>query len=144
MPKYQSPLPGTQPTMDNPPNLYALHHVSIIVSDTKRALGFYHKLLGLGIDASRPDLGYPGAWLNINGNQQIHLLEVPNPETGLTRPAHGGRDRHLALWSADLNTIAQRLQAAGIPISRSQSGRQALFCRDPDDNAVEIIQHLPV
>lgn len=122
-------------------SLFALHHVSIIVSDTKRSLQFYCDLLGLGVDTSRPDLGYPGAWLNINANQQIHLLEVPNPEQGLTRPAHGGRDRHLALWCDDLAAFAQSLEAAGINVSRSKSGRQALFCRDPDDNAVEIIQH---
>lgn len=124
-------------------NILALHHVSIIVSNTERSLAFYCGLLGLTLDPTRPDLGYPGAWININLNtsQQIHLLEVPNPELGLTRPAHGGRDRHLALWCDDLDAMAHHLESAGIAISRSKSGRQALFCRDPDDNAVEIIQH---
>lgn len=121
--------------------ILALHHVSIIVSDTATALGFYRDLLGLDVDDSRPDLGYPGAWLHINAAQQIHLLEVPNPESGLIRPAHGGRDRHLALWCDDLDQLAQRLKTANIAYSRSKSGRQALFCRDPDDNAVEIMQH---
>jgi glyoxylase I family protein len=124
-------------------SIFALHHVSIIVSDTGRALGFYRDLLGLTVDESRPELGYPGAWLDINPSQQIHLLQVPNPETGLTRPAHCGRDRHLALRCNDLDALASRLEAAGISISRSKSGREALFCRDPDDNAVEIIQHSP-
>jgi glyoxylase I family protein len=124
-------------------SIFALHHVSIIVSDTEQALDFYRDLLGLKVDHSRPDLGYPGAWLDINASQQIHLLEVPNPEQGLTRPAHGGRDRHLALRCSDLDALANRLETAGISISRSKSGRQALFCRDPDDNAVEIIQHSP-
>ncbi len=124
-------------------SIFALHHVSIIVSDTARALAFYCDLLGLTVNESRPDLGYPGAWLDINANQQIHLLEVPNPETGLIRPAHGGRDRHLALLCHDLDTVALRLETAGITISRSKSGRAALFCRDPDDNAVELIQHQP-
>jgi glyoxylase I family protein len=124
-------------------SIFALHHVSIIVSDTGRALGFYRDLLGLTVDESRPELGYPGAWLDINPSQQIHLLQVPNPETGLIRPAHCGRDRHLALRCNDLDALASRLEAAGISISRSKSGREALFCRDPDDNAVEIIQHSP-
>jgi glyoxylase I family protein len=124
-------------------NITALHHVSVIVSHTERALRFYRDLLGLSVDNKRPDLGYPGAWLSINAEQQIHLLEVPNPEQGLTRPAHGGRDRHLALYCDDLTALATRLESAGIAISRSKSGRQALFCRDPDDNAVEIIQNFP-
>lgn len=120
--------------------ILALHHASVLVSDTARALAFYCDVLGLEQETNRPDLGYPGAWLRINAEQQIHLLELPNPEQGLIRPAHGGRDRHLALHSDDLEAIAQRLQAAQLPFTRSQSGRQALFCRDPDGNAIEIIQ----
>lgn len=121
-------------------SIFALHHVSVIVSDTEQSLRFYRDLLELEVDAGRPDLGYPGAWLNVSANQQIHLLEVANPDEGIRRPPHGGRDRHLALWCKDLETLAEKLEAAGVPLSRSKSGRQALFCRDPDDNAVEIIQ----
>ncbi|MEE8429299.1 MAG: glyoxalase, partial [Gammaproteobacteria bacterium] len=29
------------------------------------------------------------------------------------------------------------LESAGIPYNQSRSGRQALFCRDPDGNALE-------
>ena len=71
------------------------HHASLIVSSTTRALEFYVGLLGLEQTHERPDLGYPGAWLSI-GDQQIHLLELPNPDPLEDRPAHGGRDRHLA------------------------------------------------
>ena len=52
----------------------AMHHCSVIVSSTSEALRFYQAVLGLELDNSRPDLGYPGAWLNV-GQQQIHLLE---------------------------------------------------------------------
>ncbi|MFN3786208.1 MAG: VOC family protein [Thiothrix sp.] len=119
--------------------ILALHHASVLVSDTARALQFYCAVLGLELEPNRPELGYPGAWLRINAQQQIHLLELPNPENGLNRPTHGGHDRHIALYSNDLETIVQRLQTAQIPFTRSQSGRQALFCRDPDGNAIELI-----
>ena len=76
-------------------SIFALHHVSLIVANTERALEFYRDILGLSVNPQRPDLGYPGAWLDINAQQQLHLLELPNPEQGLSRPAHGGRDRHL-------------------------------------------------
>lgn len=118
-----------------------LHHVSILVADTQRALAFYCGILGLERDSNRPDLGYPGAWLKIGAGQQLHLLQLPNPEAGLERPAHGGRDRHFALCCDDLDAIIHNLQRAGIAFSRSQSGRQAVFCRDPDGNAVEIIRN---
>ncbi|MFN2309477.1 MAG: VOC family protein [Gammaproteobacteria bacterium] len=120
-------------------NIQRIHHVSVIVADTARALYFYRDLLGLQIDARRPDLGYPGAWLWI-GDQQLHLLELTNPDPVTGRPAHGGRDRHLALTVDDLAALGQRLEAAGIACTVSRSGRRALFCRDPDGNALELIE----
>ncbi|PKM45343.1 MAG: glyoxalase [Gammaproteobacteria bacterium HGW-Gammaproteobacteria-1] len=114
-----------------------LHHVSLLVADTARALGFYRDILGLA-EAPRPELGFPGAWLDVGG-QQIHLLELPNPDPVDGRPDHGGRDRHVALSCPDLDALVTRLEAAGIPYTRSRSGRAALFCRDPDGNAVELI-----
>jgi glyoxylase I family protein len=117
----------------------AIQHVSVIVADAERALVFYRDVLGLPVAPQRPDLGYPGAWLTI-GAQQIHLLELPNPDPVTGRPAHGGRDRHVALTLRDLDTLRRRLEAAGIPYTLSKSGRRALFCRDPDSNALEFIE----
>lgn len=117
----------------------AIQHVSMIVADAERALVFYRDVLGLSVDAQRPDLGYPGAWLTI-GAQQIHLLELPNPDPASGRPAHGGRDRHCALTLHQLDDLRQRLEQAGIPYTLSKSGRRALFCRDPDSNALEFIE----
>ncbi len=116
----------------------AIDHVSFIVADTERALGFYRDLLGLPVDPGRPDLGYPGAWLAV-GSQQIHLLELPNPDPLHGRPAHGGRDRHTAFRVADVAALAARLEAANVTLSRSKSGRAAFFCRDPDGNALEFV-----
>jgi glyoxylase I family protein len=115
------------------------HHVSLICADTGRSLAFYQGLLGLPILPGRPDLGYPGAWLGL-GPVQIHLLELPNPDPQTDRPAHGGRDRHIALTVGDLDGLLARLDAAGLPYTLSRSGRRALFCRDPDGNAVELIE----
>ena len=115
----------------------ALHHVSVIVADTTRALAFYCDVLGLET-VDRPDLGYPGAWLQA-GAQQIHLLQLPNPDSSENRPEHGGRDRHLALLVDDLEAIEQRLVSRSMFFTRSKSGRKALFCRDYDGNAVELI-----
>ncbi|MCU7921931.1 MAG: VOC family protein [Candidatus Thiodiazotropha sp. (ex Dulcina madagascariensis)] len=115
-----------------------LHHVSLVVADTQRSLAFYVGLLGLEIDPSRPDLGFPGAWLNV-GDRQIHLLELTNSDPLEGRPKHGGRDRHIALITDDLTAMRAKLDRTGIEYTLSRSGRQALFCRDPDQNAVELI-----
>jgi len=116
-----------------------IHHVSLIVADTERSLNFYRDRLGLTPVEDRPDLGYPGAWLWV-GEQQIHLLELPNPDPTHGRPQHGGRDRHLALTVADIETLTQHLEQAGIPFTRSRFGRRAIFCRDPDGNALELME----
>lgn len=117
--------------------IQAIHHISLIVTDTERALGFYRDLLGLEL-IERPPLNFPGAWLAI-GDRQLHLLELPNPDAGSERPEHVGRDRHLALSVAGLGELEQRLEQAGIAMIRSKSGRNAIFCRDPDGNGVELI-----
>lgn len=114
-------------------------HVSFIVADTRRSLAFYQQILGLEVDPGRPDLGYPGAWLNI-GDGQIHLLALPNPDPVTGRPAHGGRDRHLAVQVDSIAELKRKLDTAGISYTQSKSGRRALFCRDPDGNALEFIE----
>jgi len=117
----------------------AINHVSLLVRDTLRSLEFYHGLLGLEIDASRPEMAFPGAWLRI-GDMQIHLLECPVSSRPGNRSGHGGRDRHVAMDVADLDAVIKTLEAADIAYTLSRSGRRALFCRDPDDNALEFVE----
>lgn len=120
-------------------NIVAFNHVSLLVKDTARALEFYQGLLGLDIDASRPPMTFPGAWLVV-GTARIHLMEISAAKAQTDLPEHGGRDRHFALDVVDLGAIEALLAAAGIPYTLSGSGRRALFCRDPDGNAVELAE----
>lgn len=111
-------------------------HAGLIISDLKKSRAFYEDLLGLKPNPARPNFDFEGVWYDI-GQNQIHLMVVPNPYSGITRPAHGGRDNHLALHVEDVEPIRAELDKAGIPYSMSKSGRAALFCRDPDGNAIE-------
>ena len=119
-------------------NIYSLNHASFIVANTDISLVFYCEVLGLQ-QVDRPDLGFPGAWFQLGG-QQIHLLELENPDPITGRPIHGGRDRHVALNALALMPVQEALNRAGVFYTMSISGRRALFCRDPDGNAVEIIE----
>lgn len=115
-------------------------HASLLVADTARSLAFYCDVIGLGLDPARPDLGYPGAWLSVGPGQQLHLLELPNPDPVDGRPEHGGRDRHVAFGVTSVAALAEQLSRAGIRYTMSRSGRAALFCRDPDGNALEFVE----
>ena len=117
----------------------SINHVSLLVADTRRSLDFYHGLLGLPLDDSRPDLDFPGAWLQV-GAGQIHLLELPEYGQSREPRQHGGRDHHLAMNVTGLDEVVQALEKAGIAYTRSRSGRKALFCRDPDGNALELVE----
>lgn len=116
-----------------------LLHVSLLVSDLDAARRFYEDVLGLRPSPLRPAMAFDGVWYEI-GAQQIHLLALPNPDRAAARPAHGGRDRHAAFAVSGLHALEERLKAAGVACTRSPSGRRALFCRDPEGNALEFIE----
>jgi glyoxylase I family protein len=115
-----------------------LLHASFLVADTQRSIEFYRDILGLQPSGDRPDLGYPGAWFVI-GDQQIHLIELPNPDPVSGRPQHGGHDRHIALRVSDISELVSRLEKHNIAYTKSRSGRGAVFFRDPDGNAIECV-----
>ena len=117
----------------------ALLHASLLVSDLAASRMFYEGVLGLKPNLQRPDLGYEGVWYDI-GSQQLHLMALPDPCQGVDRPAHGGRDRHIAFQIEGLEEVKLCLINANIPFTLSKSGRPALFCRDPDGNAIELIE----
>lgn len=125
-----------------------LHHGSLIVENLPDSLHFYCNIIGLTENLQRPEMGYKGAWFDI-GEQQIHLLNLPrtepfNGQSALdqkySQPEHAGRDRHLAIHVTEIEGIKNKLEDNQIPYTMSKSGRQALFCRDPDGNGLEFIK----
>ncbi len=118
----------------------ALLHAGLLVSRLERAKVFYESVVGLQPYPNRPELPYPGEWYDLGGGQQLHLMQLPNPDTTSVRPEHGGRDRHIALGVKNMDALKARLDAAGVNYSVSKSGRAALFCRDPDANTLEFVE----
>ena len=120
-------------------DIAALLHAGLIVSDLARARDFYESVVGLRLCPNRPALPYPGEWYDLGGGQQLHLMSLPNPDAASVRPEHGGRDHHIALGVKNMEALKIRLDAAGVKYSISKSGRAALFCCDPDANALEFV-----
>jgi len=114
-------------------------HHSVIISDVERSRHFYGDILGLEQDSSRPEMAYDGLWFKV-GSQAIHCLCLKNMDPVTGRPAHGGRDRHVCLTATDINALIDTLEQYYIDYTRSKSGRQAIFFRDPDGNAIEVSQ----
>jgi catechol 2,3-dioxygenase-like lactoylglutathione lyase family enzyme len=87
-------------------------------------------------EIERPDLGFPGAWLQV-GAQQVHLLHVD----GFVPP----RGQHFALQVGDLDAAIATLGSHQVEVSAPAEiagvCRQAFFT-DPAGNLIEINQPL--
>jgi glyoxylase I family protein len=123
---------------ESTPRIVSLLHASLLVSDLDRARAFYEGVLGLTPSLGRPQMSFAGVWYDL-GPAQIHLIGQPNPDPVAGRPAHGGRDRHTTLGVTGWEALRRKLDVAGLPYTLSQSGRRALFVRDPDGNALELV-----
>lgn len=121
------------------PEIVSLLHASLLVADLARARAFYEGVLGLAPNPARPEMSFDGVWYDA-GQGQIHLIRLPNPDPVEGRPEHGGRDRHTALGVAGWEALKQRLDEAGVVYTLSRSGRRAMFVRDPDGNALELVE----
>jgi glyoxylase I family protein len=119
----------------------SIAHASFLVADVKMSLVFYCDVLQLHLNETRPNFAFEGAWIDIDDSgQQIHLMQLPNPDSSEGRPDHGGRDKHIALVVEDIAKLEKRLIDADVKFTRSKSGRAAFFCRDPDGNALEFAE----
>lgn len=119
----------------------SIAHASFLVEDLQRSLEFYCGVLQIHQNTNRPNFPFEGAWLDLNADgQQLHLMRLPNPDSKEGRPEHGGKDKHIALVVDNLDAVAEKLESAGVELSRSKSGRAAFFCRDPDGNALEFAE----
>ena len=117
-----------------------LLHATFLVEDLDKARRYYEKILGFIASPSRPEMSFAGVWYDLGPHQQLHLMQLPSPEVGLQRPSNGGRDRHIAFAVDDLSALMIKLEGSGVNYNLSKTGRRALFCRDPDDNALEFIE----
>ena len=115
------------------------HHVAIIVSDLAKAKQVYGDILGLEQDI-RPDLNFDGLFYSLGNGQQLHIMLLDNPDTKSIKPKHGGRYRHFALSTSNLDGIKAKLEQNNIAYTQSKSGRAAIFFYDFDGNAIELVQ----
>ncbi len=126
-----------------------IHHVSLTVSDLARSRQFYREILALH-EIERPGFPFPGAWFQVGGNQQLHIILHP----GATfRGAKGidTRDGHFAVRVASYRSTLAFLSSKGYREDaadddlmkmhtnpRATAGYPQIYILDPDRHIIEI------
>jgi catechol 2,3-dioxygenase-like lactoylglutathione lyase family enzyme len=122
--------------------IIGLDHVNLLIDAGDDALAkaraFYQELLGLE-PLERPantDSGRAGAWYQC-GAQQLHLTTEKDASA-----VNQASRRHPAFRVANLDTLRNRLEAAGIEIIAGNRfpGQERFFVRDPWGNRLEFVE----
>lgn len=137
-----------------------IHHTGVSTPDLDRAIRFYCELLGFelltqfarppgspGMDAmlALPGVGFRAALLR-SGRTMIEVFEFSDPEPARAPGARRVCDHgltHLCLQVDDVDAEYARLSAAGMAFHcapQSGDGARYVYGRDPDGNAIELIQ----
>lgn len=114
-------------------------HLALHVADLAGSVGFYRDVFGLR-EIPAPVTG--PRWLDAGGGVQLHLIP------GRAAPVADDRSVHLALATAGLEPIMERLRARGIAwqdvagtqgaVTRRGDGVHQIYLRDPDGYWIEV------
>ena len=113
-----------------------IHHVTLIVKDLSACRNFYRDHFGMR-ERTVTGLDYPGAFLTLSDQQELHLAQLPDGE-----PSFRG---HFCLRVRDFDAVFRRMRDLGL-IDVAPWGRMRelpdrtlqFYVRDPSGNLVEI------
>jgi glyoxylase I family protein len=111
-------------------------HSTLLITDLAQSAHFYGTVLGMRENADRA-LSFPGLWYQV-GAIQLHLIVQPTVIPDLQDQERWGRNRHYAFAVDSVAAAKARLTEHGYTYQASQSGRPALFVKDPDGNMIEL------
>ena len=126
----------------------AFHHFQVTVTDLEKSRAFYGGFMGLA-ELKRPDFAFPGAWFELAGGQQLHIVCVPH---AIWRAPEAMQifETHIALRVASFRAAIEKLHAAGFhedlpdehPLkivikSQSPTGYPQVYFFDPDRHLLE-------
>lgn len=116
-------------------NVTQIDHVSVLITNIERSRRFYRDILGLSEIAKPRTFTFSVLWFDL-GNQQLHLLLKPNPDS--ISP------RHFALHVPDAQAAREYCRAKGLTPEETVviPGADRFFIADPDGNRIEVIQWL--
>jgi catechol 2,3-dioxygenase-like lactoylglutathione lyase family enzyme len=124
-------------------SLAGLDHLLVLTDDLEATKAFYCDALGLE-SGERPDLGFAGYWLYLDGAPCVHLAERSAYEA---RAAQLGLRvgpapvDHVAFRADDGAAVEARLRASGVEVVANPApppGLRQLFLTDPNGLRVEV------
>jgi catechol 2,3-dioxygenase-like lactoylglutathione lyase family enzyme len=118
-----------------PLTIAKIDHVSVLVTDLAASRRFYREILGLKEIAKLKTFDFVALWFDL-GDQQLHLLQKPQPDSR--------SPRHFALRVTDARAARFHFHAHGIDTQETTPipACDRFFVSDPDGNRIEIIQWL--
>lgn len=128
------------------PTTLGFHHITLVASDARRTLAFYHTVLGLQLVKQTVNFDDPSSYHLYFGNAEgapgtlVTFFEWPQAPRG--RFGVGGV-HHLAFSTPTYDTLLKwkrRLQDLGLPVSgpMPRGYFNSLYFRDPDGQVLEI------
>lgn len=121
-----------------------LFHVAIKTNDLEATRFFYCRLLGL-MEVSRPDFGYPGAWIAcpLPGGQAIIHIYAGGPALGHdgTSPVGSAAIDHISLSCAGYHEFREKVAAHALPYREflvPGTSLWQLFVYDPSGVQLEL------
>lgn len=115
--------------------LERLDHVNVRTARLGAMMDFYQRVVGLKL-GERPPFSFSGAWLYLNDQAVLHLVEVESPPAG-AEP----RIEHFAFRATGLEEFVSRLNASSVEYRRSMvpaTGLEQVHFSDPDGNHIEV------
>ncbi|MEY2853086.1 MAG: hypothetical protein RL030_218, partial [Pseudomonadota bacterium] len=128
--------------------LTRMEHFLVMTGDVDRTRDFYRDVLGFD-EGPRPDLGFLGHWLYLDGIACIHIADwdtytAHSNRLGIpvTKPAPGtGPFDHVAFTGDNYEELRGRLQSHGLPFHPHDSlaiGLRQIFIEDPNGLKLEL------
>lgn len=137
------------------PQTRGVNHLALSVSDMKRTLVFYTRVLGMRLLGLFPMHGVPGAvhaFCDMGGGRFLSFIRFAEPRAGVvgaTHPAHPGAAsaiasmHHVALDAPDeatLVTLCERVREAGVRCSDPYDHGfcRSIYFKGPDGEQLEV------
>jgi catechol 2,3-dioxygenase-like lactoylglutathione lyase family enzyme len=127
-----------------------LDHVAITVQDMARSVDVCRDLVGFEV-VGQPlldDDTFKIVYLRSGGaHLELFAYRDVEAETPVGAPDTVGGFKHLALQTRDVDAVAARLEAAGVPFTveptDAAGGVRLASFRDPDGNLLELVSGVP-